>query len=601
MIFDIESAVIGQFGQFASLFDGKGNIPNQTTPPPLLTFSLVDAVTNQGVAGYEDLRATPEINLSNLDLTTFSLVAQVNPNHPDARSVQSIVFESPQGNRTENVAPYALFGDINGDFRGQDLSIGDYTIKATAYTKKRGRGDEIASLDLDYTVETSAIEEPVIEARSLDGSGNNLSDPSLGQVGTNYSRDAGTNYADGIGQPIEGPDPRFISNRIYADQAQNLFSENGVTQWAGYWGQFIDHTIGLRQEGTENAPIPFDSNDPLEAFQNDLGSIGFERSQSAPGTGITTPREQVNVVSSFIDGWAIYGGSEERLEWLREGPVDGDLSNNSARLLLTDEGYLPPATARGDASIAPTMDLFGRLAGTPDQRIIAGDVRANQSIPLTTIHTLFAREHNRIVDELPEFLGEETKFQIARKVVGAQQQYITYTEFLPAMGINLDDYQGYDATVDPSITNEFATVGFRAHSQIHGELEIETEADRFSAEQLESFEAQGIEVELVGDEVAIALPLTVAIGQPALVSEIGLDLVSAALAGEPQYKNDEQIDNQLRSILFQLPSDPSGELDGPDLPNSFSTVADLGALDVQRGRDHGIPLYNDLREAYGLE
>ena len=572
-------------------------------PPPssqsLLTFALVDADTDQIVEGYEDLGANPDIDLNELDLTQFSVVAQVNSDHPDANSVQSVVFESNLGNignRTENVVPYALFGDIEGDFNGQDLKA--FTIKATAYTEKKGQGDAIGSLDFEYVGSTDTLD---INARSLDGSGNNESNPSLGEADTIYSRDAETNYADDISEPVSGPDPRFISNRIFSDQAQNLFSENGVSQWAGYWGQFIDHTIGLRAEGAEEAPIPFNSDDPLEEFQNDLGSIGFERSQPAPGTGETNPREQVNVVSSFIDGWAIYGGTEERLEWLREGPVDGDLSNNGARLLLAEDGNLPVATARGDASSAPTMDLFGRLMGTPDQRIIAGDVRANQSLPLTTIHTLFAREHNRIVDELPDFLGEESKFQIARKVVGAEQQYITYNEFLPAMGVNLGEYDGYDATVDPSITNEFATVGFRAHSQIHGELEIETEADRFSAEQLESFKSQGIEVEVVGDEVELALPLNVAIGQPSLLSEIGIDLVSAALAGEAQYKNDEQIDNQLRSILFQAPSSPDGDLDGPDLPESFSTVADLGSLDVQRGRDHGIPLYNDLREAYGLE
>ncbi|PZD72211.1 hypothetical protein C1752_03797 [Acaryochloris thomasi RCC1774] len=571
---------------------------NLDTDSTLLTFALVDAETDQVVAGYEDLGASPELNLNDLDLKRFSLIARVNPKHPDADSVESVVFESNFGNRTENVAPYALFGDLKGDFRGRSLSVGDFAIKATAYTQDRGRGDAIATLDLEYTVSPSGTLE--LDIRSLDGSGNNLSDPSLGQVNTNYSRNTETNYADSISEQVEGPDPRFISNRIYSDQGVNLFSENGVTQWAGYWGQFLDHTIGLRQEGTEDAPITFDTGDPLEEFQNDFGSIRFQRSQPAPGTGETGPREQVNVLSSFIDGWAIYGGSEERLEWLREGPVDGDLSNNGARLLLED-GFLPTAEARGDASSAPTMDLFGRLMGTPDQRIIAGDVRANQSLPLTTIHTLFAREHNRIVDELPDFLGEETKFQIARKVVGAEQQYITYKEFLPSQGIDLDAYEGYDATVDPSITNEFATVGFRAHSMIHGEIEIETEADRFSAEQLESFEAQGIEVELVGDEVEIAVPLNVAIGQPALVEEIGIDLLASALAGEAQYKNDEQIDNQLRSVLFQVPSNPDGKLDGPDLPESFSTVVDLGALDVQRGRDHGIPLYNDLREAYGLE
>lgn len=502
-----------------------------TSPPPLLTFALVDADTDQIVEGYEDLGANPEIDPNELDLTKFSLVAQVNPDHPDADSVQSVRFKSNLGNRIENVVPYALFGDSEGDFNGQALQ--DFTVTATAYTEKKGRGEAIASLDFEYT--GRSMDSFELEARSLDGSGNNQSDPSLGGAETNYARDAETNYADGIGEVVEGPDPRFVSNRIFSDQGQNLFSENGVSQWAGYWGQFLDHTFGLRASGSEDAPLPFDANDPLEGFQNDLGLIRFQRSGIAEGTGETTPREQVNTVSSFIDGWAIYGGTEERLEWLREGPVDGDLSNNGARLLLED-GFLPTATARGDASTAPMMELPGRLMGTPEQQIIAGDVRANENIPLTSIHTLFAREHNRIVDALPGNLGEEQKFQIARKVVGAEQQYVTFNEFLPAMGIQLDAYQGYDPIVDPSITNEFATVGYRAHSMIHGEIEFETEADRFSAAELESFESQGIEVEKSGDEVAIAIPLNLAFGNPSLVKDIGADLIFSALAGESQYK-----------------------------------------------------------------
>jgi len=75
------------------------------------------------------------------------------------------------------------------------------------------------------------------------------------------------------------------------------------------------------------------------------------------------------------------------------------------------------------------------------------------------------------------------------------------------------------------------------------------------------------------------------------------------LGAEREYRNDEMIDNQLRSVLFQVPkpgTDPGECLDGPPLPDCFSGVVDLGALDVQRGRDHGMPTYNELRVAYGL-
>ena len=69
--------------------------------------------------------------------------------------------------------------------------------------------------------------------------------------------------------------------------------------------------------------------------------------------------------------------------------------------------------------------------------MVAGDLRANENVALTATHTLFAREHNRIVDALPQSLSDEERFQIARRVVGAEQQYITYEEFLPALGVEL--------------------------------------------------------------------------------------------------------------------------------------------------------------------
>jgi hypothetical protein len=456
------------------------------------------------------------------------------------------------------------------------------------------------------TAQTTDPNQLPFEVQSLDGSGNNQANPDWGIVGNDYSRVADARYADGIGELVDRPNSRYVTNRVFNDSHQNLFSERNVTQWGFAWGQFLDHTFGLRlgrapdDPDGQQAPIPFDPADPIEEFANDLGVIGFERSAISPGTGVDSPREQVNTVSSYIDAWAVYSGTDERLEWLREGPVDGDLSNNSATLLLPD-GYLPRADTRGDPGSAPEAEIGGRLALNPQRAAIAGDIRANENQALTSTHTLFAREHNRIVSLLPDTLTEEEKFQIARRIVIAEQQFVTYNEYLPAMGVTLPAYDGYDPRINTDLSNEFATVGYRAHSFIHGEIETETDLDRYTPEELAEFEELGLELAIEGDEVEIAIPLNLAFFNPDLVEMIELGPMLRGLGLEAQYKNDEQIDNQLRSILFEIPVEGNEDcLDGPELPACFDGVNDLAAIDIERGFDHGMPSYNQLRQAYGL-
>src|SRR3989441_10757793 len=439
--------------------------------------------------------------------------------------------------------------------------------------------------------------------RTLDGSGNNLRHPDWGRANTLYLRHAPTNYAHGIAGMASVPSMRYVSNRVFNDVGQNIFSKNGVIQWGWVWGHYLDLDFGLRDERpAENAPIGFDQADPLEAFANDLGAIGFARTPAAPGTGGSTPRQQVNTLSSYIEASNVYGVDPQRLEWLRVGPVDGDMSNNGARLMLTANDFLPRVGSRGDPSTAPAMDLMGPLVGTPDRAVVAGDVRANENIALTALHTLFAREHNRIVASLPSSLSAEERFQIARRVVGAEIQYITYTQFLPALGVRLDPYHGYDPTANPGLSNEFAVVGYRAHSMIHGEFDTTVPAGTYTDAQLAAFAAQQVAVEPDGDQVTLEIPLAAAFGNPDLLENLGLGPVFQSLS-QRQYENDEQIDNALRSVLFQIPKPgiPDPTACGVPLvnPDCFSGVSDLGAIDVARGRDHGLPTYNDLRRADG--
>lgn len=92
------------------------------------------------------------------------------------------------------------------------------------------------------------------------------------------------------------------------------------------------------------------------------------------------------------------------------------------------------------------------------------------------MHLIFARQHNRIartLSNLNPHWKDEKLFQESRKIVGAQMQHITYSEFLPSilpkpllqlLNLTTDStgyFRGYDSTVNPSIANGFAAAAFR--------------------------------------------------------------------------------------------------------------------------------------------
>lgn len=435
------------------------------------------------------------------------------------------------------------------------------------------------------------------EIQSLDGSNNNPRHPTWGMAQTIYPRKGPAHYADGLSQPFDGPNPRYISNRIVNDTNQNLYTPRDVSQWAFVWGQFVDHTIAQRlgrrlvTDPGEPFNIPVNAADPMESFPNTLGMIPVDRSRPAEGTGVTNPREQINTLSSYLDGEAVYGNEAARLAWLREG----------ANLFMVNN-YLPRRDSRGDPASAPNMVAGGRLFATPEKAAVAGDPRANENPALLATQTLMAREHNRLVSLLPNWLSQEDKFQIARAVLIAEQQYITYTEFLPALGVKLPRYTGYKPRLQPDVTNEFATVGYRAHSQIRAEFKIEAEIGRYSQSTLDALAANGVIVTPKSDHVELLIPLGEdAFFNPDLLELLQLGPMLQGIGLKPQAKNDEQVGNLLRSFPFQIPIPPNPTCStDPSLPPCIVGFNDLVATDIARGRDHGMPTYNQLRVAYGL-
>ena len=416
----------------------------------------------------------------------------------------------------------------------------------------------------------------VLKYRTSDGTCNNFFFPLNGASGTPFARILPANYENGISLPVghsqqmsgnkfspPWPSPRKITHEIIKDL--KVPGDDGITHMFMQWGQFLDHDLDIAPIFEEerctcdytDKCIPIEVSDDDTVFgpegPNKGECLPFTRSVPACGCkgrlGFVA-RNQINDLTAFIDASNVYGNTADHamsLRLLRDG-----LLKQSERL-ETDKGHLPLQEDTPDH--------------TPLPFFVAGDPRANEQIGLTVMHTIWMREHNRIARELKRInpcWNDERVYQVARKIVGAQHQVIAFNEFLPILFGDYFDtfvppYKGYNPFVDVSIPNSFATAAYR-----FGHSLIKDKFDRLD----EHFKSLDIGV----------LPLREAFFNPLAYYESGgTDALLRGLIVDRINPVDEFINRILTSQLFAGSDDKLG--------------GDLATLNIQRGRDHGLPTY----------
>ena len=434
--------------------------------------------------------------------------------------------------------------------------------------------------------------------RSINGTCNNLENPLLGAADTPLSRLIPPQYEDGISSlrgdiqnqlgkivassPFQPPSPsaRHVTQTVI----RNVSKDESLTHILMQFGQFLDHDLSLSPELEDECPeraklceftdicrpIRVADLDPVfgKGTERNGECLPFSRSLAAcPDpeeplvNGGIRAREQVNVLTSFIDGSMIYGSDEELARRIRKN-VSGLLTEGTAQPgKMAELPRIPVAEnfrEDGEPLIAcPNPGTTGCF--------LAGEFRVNEQVVLSVMHTLWFREHNRIARELarinPHWAGDDERlYQEARRIVGAIIQKITYLDYLPKIlgqqvfDIVIGQYKGYDPRINPGVANAFATAAYR-----YGHTLIRPFFDRLGSNYQ-----------------------NIAAGPLSLLN---------AFYDPDQFRFSFGTDPLLRGLVTQNARRVDEFLSSALTNNLFREQLDLAAFNIQRGRDHGLPPY----------
>lgn len=421
--------------------------------------------------------------------------------------------------------------------------------------------------------------------RTVDGVCNNLIKPLLGSADTPFKRFLQPAYDDGISTPrsigfsqtklpnvrtvsltVSPPDPKTVPEPI----------NSIVTLVVAFFGQFVKHDFAGAATFEDKTGVELECGCD---DQKEICSLAVEIPQGDQFTNmtcmmftrsVTTRRniacekqvhfEQINIMSSFLDGSQIYGRTEKEARMVRA--FDRGLLATSSSEGLTTRTYLP-------------LDPVDRCSADNRQCFLAGEFRTTENLGLTNIHMLFNREHNRIAKELSMFhpnYDDEKLFQETRNIVIALYQHIIYNEWLPLVlgddalkPMTSGFYEEYDPSVNIQISNELTTTAMRfGHTLIR---------DQFMAI-------------LPSNMPSVPLKFADIIENADLAYNRLNDGLNGIMVGEytETALNRGIFSNVLQNELFIEIDELTG----------LSNHIDLFATNLNRARDHGIPSYADV-------
>jgi hypothetical protein len=424
--------------------------------------------------------------------------------------------------------------------------------------------------------------EGVSHFRTANGMWNNLENPMEGAAGTRFTRNVSSEaISEELSKPLMTPNPRVISNVLLTRKNKEVKEIPFLNMLAASWIQFQTHGwVSHGEIPLEDVyEVPFPEGDPaIKKFWQTKMFVG--KTQADPTrdeSKETTPLTFINEVSHWWDGSQLYGSDQKTVDHLRSGSM--------GKLRLENDNNLP-------------LDKKGMEE--------AGFTR-NWWVGLSMFHTLFAKEHNAICDKLasqyPEW-DDNRLFNVARLINAALMAKIHSVEWTPAIlpnqvlteGLNTNWYGLLAAKLKkPKDRKTIANFNIK-NSELGGivgnPINKHNAAYSLSEEFVEVYRLHSLLPETLKIRTVEA---------PLDYSEIHMTETRQAASAKLTREKD------MSDLFFSFGVQHPGQLtlnNYPEFMQSLSIpgnpVYDLGAVDILRARERGIPRYNDFRRELGL-
>ncbi|MGK2882865.1 MAG: peroxidase family protein [Mycobacterium sp.] len=405
-----------------------------------------------------------------------------------------------------------------------------------------------------------------LDVRTVDGSGNDIADPSMGAVGRRFGRNVplASTYPEPDDALLE-PNPREISNKLLArDEFQPAWSLNLL---AAAWIQFEVHDW-LSHATTDSDPFRIPTS-PEDRWPNPML---IHRTEPDPTPSPTGPPTYVTDDTFWWDASQIYGVTKEFADAIR--------TKQGGRLQLDELGLPEQAT-----------DLLLDPKGN------AG----NSWVGLAVLHSLFMREHNAICGRLERnypWLTDQQLYDIARLVNSALMTKIHTIEWTPAI-------IGHPTTIMGMRANWFGLLGER-FARRFGRL---SSSEALFGIPGSATDHHDVPYSLTEEFVAVYRmhPLM----PDSIVFRAADDNRKLAEHELPQLTVENiraRLDEiPMVDVLYTLGRHHPGSLSLHNFPNHLRELrradgtVDLAAIDVLRIRERGVPRYNEFRRQLRLK